>query len=407
MAEILLRLYAIFHLNLTYSSIEEEERSEVLRNCYWPLLHLAREYNLPFGIEATGHTLEMAAAIDPAWVEELRRLTTEGPCEFIGSGYAQIIGPLVPAQVNDWNQKIGKDTYEKNLGIKPKIAIVNEMAYSAGMVECYLNNGYQSIIMEWNNPRRYHPEWRNEWRYFPQKALGADCQRIPVIWADSIAFQKFQRYAHGEYNLDEYIEYLKSHDNGSARYFPIYANDVEIFDFRPRRYKTEADLVPSGEWTRIAELFKYLKKDGAFRIISPSEVLKGLKNKNGGQTLTLESPEQPIPVKKQEKYNINRWALTGKDDLCINTKCYRIYDAFKKAKSNKPEVEDWKELCSLWSSDFRTHITQKRWDSYLPRLDRFCEKWQSGQKSLFVKPDNQVIEPPYLYILISKVMAGI
>ncbi|MBW1963068.1 MAG: glycoside hydrolase family 57, partial [Deltaproteobacteria bacterium] len=151
----LLKLYSVFHLNLAFSSIGEEQRPDVIRRCYWLLLRLAEENRLPIGIEATGYTLETAAAIDPAWVEELRRLTTEGPCEFIGSGYAQIIGPLVPAQVNDWNQKIGKDIYEKILGIEPKIAIVNEMAYSAGMVECYLNNGYQSIIMEWNNPRRY------------------------------------------------------------------------------------------------------------------------------------------------------------------------------------------------------------------------------------------------------------
>lgn len=390
-----MNLYIIFHLNLAFSSVEEEHRPEVLRNCYWPLLHLACEHDLPFGIEATGYTLETAAAIDPAWVEELRRLTTEGTCEFIGSGYAQIIGPLVPARVNDWNQKIGKDTYEKKLGIDPKIALVNEMVYSTGMVEYYLNNGYHSIIMEWNNPRRYHPEWRNEWRYFPQRALGAGGQKISVIWADSIAFQKFQRYAHGEYNLDEYIEYLKSHDIGTARYFPLYANDVEIFDFRPRRYKTEADLALSGEWTRIAELFKYLKEDSAFQIIAPSEVLAGLKDENGGQILTLESPEQPIPVKKQEKYNINRWALSGRNDLYINTKCYGIYHAFKKADPFKPAIEDWKELCYLWSSDFRTHITPKRWEVYLTRLDRFCKKWQPGKKSFFSKPERRVVDLPY------------
>lgn len=88
----MLQLYSIFHLNIAYSSIEEEQRPEVIRRCYWPLLRLVREYDLPFGIEATGYTLETIAVSDPTWVEELRRLTTEGRCEFIGSGYSQIIG---------------------------------------------------------------------------------------------------------------------------------------------------------------------------------------------------------------------------------------------------------------------------------------------------------------------------
>lgn len=64
----MLQLYSIFHLNITYSSIEEEQRPEVIRRCYWPLLRLAEKYNLPFGIEATGYTLETIAAIDLDWI---------------------------------------------------------------------------------------------------------------------------------------------------------------------------------------------------------------------------------------------------------------------------------------------------------------------------------------------------
>ena len=62
----MLQLYCIFHLNIAYSSIEEEQRPEIIRRCYWPLLHLARKYDLPFGIEATGYTLEAIAVVDPA-----------------------------------------------------------------------------------------------------------------------------------------------------------------------------------------------------------------------------------------------------------------------------------------------------------------------------------------------------
>ena len=33
--------FAFFHLNLVFSSIEEERRDEVIARCYWPLLRLA------------------------------------------------------------------------------------------------------------------------------------------------------------------------------------------------------------------------------------------------------------------------------------------------------------------------------------------------------------------------------
>jgi hypothetical protein len=36
----LLNLLAIFHLNLAFSSIEEEQRAQVVRDCYGPLLDL-------------------------------------------------------------------------------------------------------------------------------------------------------------------------------------------------------------------------------------------------------------------------------------------------------------------------------------------------------------------------------
>ena len=39
--------------------------------------------------------------------------------------------------------------------------------------------------------------------------------------------------------------------------------------------------------------------------------------------------------------------------------------------SNNIEDESyWKELCYLWSSDFRTHITESRWIEFLYRLEK-------------------------------------
>ena len=368
-----IQLFSVFHLNLVYSSIEEGQRPEVINQCYWPLLKLTRDYNLPIAIEASGYTLESINQIDPDWIAALRQLAAEGRCEFVGSGYAQIIGPLVPAMVNEWNQRLGIEVYEKLLGIKPNIALINEMAYSAGMVEHYVNAGYNAIIMEWNNPRHSHPEWENEWRYYPQRTLGAENTSIPLIWADSIAFQKFQRYAHGEYDFEDYTKYLESQVGEESRYFPLYANDAEIFDYRPGRYHTEAQFDDDSEWNRILALYTFLSQQDWCEFVFPTKILSAPQNEFGGNELKLESPAQPIPVKKQEKYNINRWALTGRDDVIINTKCYKIYEGLLSDKNAK--FEDWKELCYLWSSDFRTHITEKRWNEYRDRLNDFLLKW--------------------------------
>ncbi len=344
----------------------------MLEKCYWPLLRLARKHSLPFGIEASGCTLEAIGKLDKNWIAEFRTLLDRGICEFVGSGYAQIIGPLVPAKVNVANLRIGNQVYRDLLGIQPRIALVAEQAYSAGLIQHYLNNGYQGIVMEWDNPSRFHPEWDPEWRYLPQVACGQHGEELPLLWNKSIAFQKFQRYAHGEMELEEYLDYLTSHLSESPRAMSLYGNDVEIFDFRPGRYHTEADLSNESEWERLEKLFMTLKADARFRLVAPGSVMDMLSIPGAGNRLSLESPECPIPVKKQGKYNITRWAVTGRDDLGINTISWRIHEILK--RNQQSTEENWKELCYLWSSDFRTHITENRWESYKARLLGFEKK---------------------------------
>lgn len=368
-----LGLFTVFHLNVAYSSIEEEQRPEVVRRCYWPMLRLAREHDVPVGLEIPGYTLETIARIDAKWIRELRGLLDDGRCELIGSGYAQLIGPLVPAAVNAANLRIGHATYDKILGRRPCLALVNEQAYSAGLVGHYVDAGYRALLMERDNAASHHPEWDARVRYLPQRACGPRGEEIPLLWSESIAFQKFQRYAHGEMQLDEYVAYLAGHapQGDRPRSFALYANDVEIFDFRPGRYHTEAPLA-AREWDRIGRLFDALRSDARFDLVGPSRVLCSIDAPGAGQRLHLESAEMPVPVKKQGKYNVVRWAVTGRDDLAINTACWRLYEAL--CASKRASDAQWRELCYLWSSDFRTHITKRRWAAYKRRLAAFEKK---------------------------------
>src|SRR3569832_1438261 len=363
-----LQVYALFHLNLAFSSIEEEQRATVIEKCYWPLLRLADRFG-PIGIEATGYTLEEIAVRDPEWIGRARALLARGRIELVGSGYSQMLGPLVPARVAEANLKIGNDVYQRLLGVTPAVALVNEQAYSAGLVGLYLDAGYRALAMDWDNPGAAHPQWAGVARSLRQRALGADGRAIGLIWTNTVAFQKMQRFVHRDIEIDSYLEYVRGHRAASRRALCVYASDAEIFDYRPGRYKTE-EKCAGDEWSRMEDAFE--RRTGEFELVAPSDVLALRDTPDAGQVLRLETAAMPIPVKKQRKYNLARWAGTGRDDLCVFAACERIYRGMNAGKAT---AADWKELCWLWASDFRTHATDTRWAKVTARLSAAEAKW--------------------------------
>lgn len=352
-------LYAVFHLNLAYSSISAKQHLQVINNCYWPLLRIIDDLNIPLGIELTAYTIERIAAIDGKWLAMFRQLLKQGKCELIGSGDSQIIAPLVPAALNKANLAYGNKCYASTFGLQPKIALINEQVYASGIVPHYLAAGYQALLMEWDNPASQHPTWPRSWGYLPQIASGTGGSEIPILWIHSIAFQKFQRYAHGEITLSDYMEYIASHQTMTRRLFPLCVNDIEIFDFRPERYTTEAPLEQLCEWERIRQLFMLLLSDSRFSFCLPSKGLEFLALPDAGNRLHLQTSLHPTPVKKQPKYNISRWAISGRNDLWLNTLCHRIAQHLPKDTNDLV----WQRLCRLWGSDLRTHITPERWQA--------------------------------------------
>lgn len=363
--------YYVFHLNLAFSSIEEDQRGVVIEKCYWPLLQISEKLKIPFGIELTGYTLEEIQRLDPAWVRAFRTGIEAGRLELLGSGYAQMIGPLVPARVTQENLKRGNIFYLDLLGVSPTTALVNEQAYASGLVELYLDAGYTALVMDWNACATRHPEWDDTWCFGPQKAKGQN-GNIDLIWTNTIAFQKVQRYAHGDMSLAEYLDYVESLIGDTVRTFPLYGNDVEIFDYRPGRFGTETVLSSSQEWDRLETMFDIVKSNEHIKIILPRDSV-AIHHHTANKPLRLETAALPTPVKKQHKYNITRWAVSGRDDLNANTACWHIYNNLLSA-GDQAEDEDWQELCYLWSSDFRTHITESRWKGFSERLKALLEK---------------------------------
>ncbi len=360
--------YFVFHLNLAFSSVDKDSWNTVISKCYWPLLEIASELDVPIGIELSGWTLNGIQETCPEWVEAFKKLLSQKKCELIGSGYCQMISPLVPYEVNIHNQKIGLNIYKKLLGVTPKIALVNEMAFSDSVVDIFAETGYLAFIMDRDNVRLALRMENKSVNDLPESAIGNDENKLPVLWADSILFQKLQQVSHGDISIEDYVNFIKSRLDDGNFLFPLYSNDAETFDFRPGRFDTESEMSASGEWKIIRKVIKILKNELDFEYILPSDAIEISSDAGSRKSMPISSAEYPIPVKKQPKYNIARWAVTGRNDTWLNSVCYKIFN--KLNLEYDENSSEWINLCELWASDLRTHITDKRWDECKAKVSK-------------------------------------
>ena len=261
--------FAIFHMNLAFSAVDVEARVDVIDRCYTPLLEIVESGKVHLGIEASAWTLQTIGEHRPQWLKRFRAALARNRFTFIGSGWVQMIGPLVPAEVNRWNQELGVVGYEQLLGHRPKLALVNEMAFAPGLVNCYLEAGYEALVMERENLQLACGDLPPEG---PWLAAGDDGVSMPLLLADAILFQKFQRYLHGDILRRDYFPYVKDW-KAINQAVPVYCSDAEIFGYRPKRYHYEEEAL-SDEWRCMVQLFERLGED--FQFISPLEaVVKG------------------------------------------------------------------------------------------------------------------------------------
>ena len=334
-----LRVFAFFHLNLAFSSIEEERRGDVIARCYWPLLRLAERCG-PIGMEISGYTLEEIAARDPDWIGRARSLIAQGRIELIGSGYSQMIGPLVPARVTAENLRLGHEVYARHSwGARPRLALVNEQAYSAGLVGLYRDAGYDALIMDWENPAANHPEWTAATQYLPAARAG---RRRPRHRADLEQHHRCSSncsvspMATSPWKTISAL-FASRAGRGAARALPLRQRCGDFrFPSRPfpdrgdarRRQRVDAAgaSLPCrrggcGAWPRLQACCRFWMRRAR------------------ESALSLESAACPVPVKKQRKYNLARWAVTGRDNLAINAACQRIYEGMLDREHRPGKVE--------------------------------------------------------------------
>jgi hypothetical protein len=396
--------YKIYHGNLAFSAIEEENLGEVIDKTYFPLLNLIEKNQIKIALELSGYSLEKIAQLRPAFITQFKKLQKEGLLELIGSGYMQIIAPLVPYEVNLLNHQVGFEVYEKLLGIKPIIAYINEQVFSKSLVDLYSKVGYKAIVMEWNNAYSIHQKsWKKEFAFKPTLAQGINTS-IPLIWTDTIIFQQFQRVAHQEIEIEEYIQTIQKYLTLGYKALPLYSSDLEIFNYRPGRFETEA-CIKHDEWQTIEKVINILKNMATFTL--PSEILNHIFDQ--ADILELTTSTHPVLVKKQEKYSLSRWAAAGNGANYINTLCYNY---FLSKTYNK------KLLLQYWGSDYRTHTTKKKWNKAIKFLETHLDTTkikkyipktsdidlQYHNKKLIFKKDNyQLIFNPHKGMALEKI----
>lgn len=343
------KAYLLFHHNLNFSSIKRESYLDVVEKCYIPLLNLSRNLNVKINIEAPAHTLEELCDISPKYIELLKECIADGFVEFVGSGYSQIIGPLWPSKINMLNLSYGNQRYLEILKVVPKVALINEMSCSTSLLSCYKEVGYESVVMDLDNVAMANALSKSKTATYNGLYFN-DTESIHVNWSDSILFQKFQRVVHGEITQNEYVSALEKHFLFNCNsLIPIYTNDAEVFDFRPGRFKEEKSI-QSSEWRGIESLIQTVINKFNISFVGLSSVIERDLN-----PIKVNSLISPVTVKKQQKYNVARWAVSGRDDSTINANIYKILDSFSL------EELDPKLILRACSSDYRTHVGDGKW----------------------------------------------
>lgn len=353
--------YLFFHLNLFFSSLPENKRKEVIKKCYWPLLNLIDKSNFNIGVEITGWTLKEINKLDQKWIIFFKKLLKQNKTYLIGSSYTQAIFPLIPCKVNDFNIRYGNQIYKRILNYTPKIAYVNEQCYSKSIVDLYKKNNYQALIIDWDSLKN---NVNKKYKYSSQKLKG-NKYSIDVIWNSSNNFQNFQKVIHSKLSLEEYFKNFYYTNSFSKGLVCIYGSDAEIFDFRLKRFENETTILnkQKSEWNKIKTVLDNFKKN--FFFLDLNEIVeKKSSSKNKKNLINATKFENILITKKQKKYNPLRWFVGGRDNYTINTICWRIY------LYSKQNTDLLKKLCLMWSSDFRTHIELKRWNTSIKKLKK-------------------------------------
>jgi hypothetical protein len=136
------------HANIQYSQLKPEKRLWVMKNCYEKLFDLIGSEDYKIAFEASGKTIEEMAIQAPEVLEKLKSLIKAGKIEPVSSPYIHFMLSNIPPEICVDSLKHALDTWEKYVGIRPKIGWNPECGWTHYIPEVYKEAGFEVLVMD-------------------------------------------------------------------------------------------------------------------------------------------------------------------------------------------------------------------------------------------------------------------
>jgi hypothetical protein len=344
----------LVHLNLNEASLAVAERGALIRDVYGPLLALSESRPwLVLTLEASGHTLERLAQLAPEWLAHLSGLLADRRVAFVGSGDTRLAAPLVPAAVNRWNQALGREAYQRLLGRLPRCAFVNHMAWSQGLVDAYLDAGYEAVI---TSPSRLHGSSDGvAWAPYPAWTLSPSGRRMRLLSAPAEVAGGLERFLSGALGPEHVLAELANLRSERARRGPRAHVTLSLYGLGLER----ARGVDAPALQRLGELCDALHARG-LAFTSPEDVL----DESPREAIALSEPDQVVT---SPHIPLARFALGGWDAPGVNARCFARGQELEQRGAT---ARDWQLLCRAWASDLRADLRPERWQRFARTLPK-------------------------------------
>ncbi|MCK7481294.1 MAG: hypothetical protein M0C28_31990 [Candidatus Moduliflexus flocculans] len=181
-----------------------------------------------------------------------------------------------------------------------------------------------------------------------------------VIWSDTILTQKLQRYVFQDIDDSDLFLAVEKACSAECRTLPLYAGDAEVFDYNPGTLKYTR--TPS-DFHRLESILKRLSSEG-YSFVVPSKMLA----LQEPIEIDIATAAHPIRTKKQDKYNVTRWAVTGRESMRFNTQCYELYRRIAKTHPllcGRISAISSEAISALIRPTRSTSISATKWDTAL------------------------------------------
>ena len=340
-----------------------------------------RRRTAPSASKLTGYTLEEIAARDPAWIGARPRADRQRPHRT----------DRLRLRPDDRAAGAGagdrRESAHRQRGLsarcwacRPRLALVNEQAYSAragrALSRCRLSRDPDGLGQ---SRRRTIPNGRR------RRAICRNARSAPTAAASRCSGPTPSRSRSCSVSRMAISRWTticamsRERAGANARALCLYASDAEIFDFRPgrlpHRRKTVAAQRMGADGRGLRRTGRRAPRLRARRAVADACCDAPMPTSRCG----WKRAACPVPVKKQRKYNLARWAVTGRDDIAINAACERIYRGMAAAMRTTRTGKNFAICGPATSAPISPRSAGRRYCARLAAMPK--QRWSSSSQS--------------------------